>query len=222
MASNEYVNKVQFGDTTIMDITDTTADSGDVIEGEVFYSKSGAKSVGTLGDATTSAHGLMSAADKSKLDGIAANANTYVLPVMSNSVLGGAYIDASLSSITIWHNPANNKDILMLNAANAATIKAGTSLNQPATVFRQHESVFYGLSKVAGVDLANETVTLGTYPDTSKTAIQAMLGIINTAATTSAMGYMSAVDKQALEEWKSLRLSVDAQGYVCQTVEVNE
>lgn len=68
MASNEYVNKVQFGDTTIMDITDTTADSGDVIEGEVFYNKSGARSVGTLGDATTSTHGLMSAADKIALE----------------------------------------------------------------------------------------------------------------------------------------------------------
>ena len=51
-----------------MDITDTTADSGDVIEGEVFYSKSGARSVGTLGDATTTTHGLMSAADKIALE----------------------------------------------------------------------------------------------------------------------------------------------------------
>ena len=41
-------------------------------------------------------------------------------------------------------------------------------------------------------------------------------------ATTTAPGLMSTEDKIALEEWKSLRLSVDAQGYVCQTVEVNE
>lgn len=40
-------------------------------------------------------------------------------------------------------------------------------------------------------------------------------------ATTTGAGLMSAEDKVALEEWKSLRLSVDAQGYVCQTVEVN-
>jgi hypothetical protein len=53
-----------------MDITDTTASSEDVLEGEVFYSANGARSVGTLGDATQSAHGLMSAADKTKLDGI--------------------------------------------------------------------------------------------------------------------------------------------------------
>ena len=53
---NEYVNKVEFGSETVMDITDTTAETGDVLEGEVFYTKSGARSVGTLGDATQSAH----------------------------------------------------------------------------------------------------------------------------------------------------------------------
>lgn len=67
---NQYKNKVIYGDQTLMDITDTTASSEDVLEGEVFYSASGARSVGTLGDATQSAHGLMSAADKTKLDGI--------------------------------------------------------------------------------------------------------------------------------------------------------
>lgn len=53
-----------------MDISDTTAEENDVIAGETFYTKSGAPATGTLGDATTSAHGLMSAADKAKLDGL--------------------------------------------------------------------------------------------------------------------------------------------------------
>jgi len=53
-----------------MDITDTTASSEDVLEGEVFYSANGARSVGTLGDVTQSTHGLMSATDKIKLDSI--------------------------------------------------------------------------------------------------------------------------------------------------------
>ena len=39
--------------------------------------------------ATQSAAGLMSAADKKKLDGIATNANDYVLPVAGASILGG-------------------------------------------------------------------------------------------------------------------------------------
>lgn len=40
-------------------------------------------------DATQSASGLMSAADKKKLDGIAANANKYTLPAASKSAIGG-------------------------------------------------------------------------------------------------------------------------------------
>lgn len=65
---NQYINKVQFGNETLMDITDTTAEAADVLVGEVFYSKSGQRSVGSLGDATTSAHGLMSAEDKIALE----------------------------------------------------------------------------------------------------------------------------------------------------------
>lgn len=61
--------------------------------------------------------------------------------------------------------------------ASTDDIKAGTNNAKTDSVAKQHVSTFYGLSKVAGVDLANETVTLGTYPEASKTAIKAMLGI---------------------------------------------
>ena len=40
-------NKVIFGNTTIMDITDTTAEAADVAAGEVFYTKAGTRTVGT-------------------------------------------------------------------------------------------------------------------------------------------------------------------------------
>lgn len=66
--ANQYKNKVIYGNQTLMDITDTTASTNDVIEGQVFYSASGARSVGTLTDATTTTHGLMSAADKIALE----------------------------------------------------------------------------------------------------------------------------------------------------------
>ena len=49
MANNPYVNKVELADgTTVMDISDTTAGSGDVLSGSVFYTASGARSVGSL------------------------------------------------------------------------------------------------------------------------------------------------------------------------------
>ena len=54
MASNPNVNKVVFGDATLMDITDTTAEPADVAAGQVFYTRSGARSVGT-GDYYTKA-----------------------------------------------------------------------------------------------------------------------------------------------------------------------
>lgn len=47
MADNPYVNKVIYGSSTLMDITDTTADDADVAEGKVYYKASGLRSVGT-------------------------------------------------------------------------------------------------------------------------------------------------------------------------------
>ena len=70
MATNQYVNKVEFGNSTIMDISDTSAEAADVLVGQVFYARSGERSVGTLNDATQSTHGLMSATDKVKLDNL--------------------------------------------------------------------------------------------------------------------------------------------------------
>ena len=47
MANNQYVNKVVFGNTTVMDISDTTADASKVAYGEKFYDRSGAPVTGT-------------------------------------------------------------------------------------------------------------------------------------------------------------------------------
>ena len=47
MANNQNVNKVVYGDQTVMDISDTTAQEGDVAEGQVFYKGDGSRSVGT-------------------------------------------------------------------------------------------------------------------------------------------------------------------------------
>lgn len=41
MANNQYVNKVVFGNTTVMDISDTTADASKVLYGEKFYLRTG-------------------------------------------------------------------------------------------------------------------------------------------------------------------------------------
>lgn len=52
----------------------------------------------TYGVASTSANGLMSSTDKSKLDGIANGANNYSLPTASSSTLGGVKTTSSVTS----------------------------------------------------------------------------------------------------------------------------
>ena len=59
MAENENVNKVIYGDETVMDITDTTATAGDVASGAVFYAADGSRAVGTLAEATDTTLGLV-------------------------------------------------------------------------------------------------------------------------------------------------------------------
>ena len=69
----------------------------------------------TYSTATQSANGLMSAADKKKLDGIAAGANSYTLPTASASTLGGIKVGTNLSisngvlsSTNTWRGIQNN------------------------------------------------------------------------------------------------------------------
>ena len=68
---------------------------------------------------------------------------------------------------------------LRIMKADDANIKSGTPQYKPIVPYTQHQSVFFGLSKAAGVDLANETVTVGTYPAASKTAIRSLIGAIS-------------------------------------------
>lgn len=58
----------------------------------------GSITFGSIKPATSSVSGLMSTGDKAKLDGIAANANNYTLPIATNKVLGGIKIGAGLST----------------------------------------------------------------------------------------------------------------------------
>ena len=59
--------------------------------------------------------------------------------------------------------------------ASAAHIKGGTESYRVISPQHQHESIYYGLSKLAGEDLKNDTVTVGTYPEKSISAISQML-----------------------------------------------
>ena len=98
------------------------------------------------------------------------------IPQASDSAFGVVKVK---SQNGISQNASNE---LTINPANINIIKPGTATTYPITVSHQHESAFYGLAKAAGADLKDVSdVTVGTYPDTAKAAIQNMLGVANKA-----------------------------------------
>lgn len=71
-----------------------------------------------------------------------------------------------------------------INPSDAGGIKSGISSYLPITPYYQHQSVFYGLAKAAGANLAFSTAetapngtNTGVYPAAAKAAIQDLLGI---------------------------------------------
>lgn len=107
------------------------------------------------------------------------------IPIATDGVLGLVQ--------TNWRNfgvIVNSSGQIYIGAATSSEIKEGAASYKPIVAKMEHEATFYGLSKVAGVDLANETVTLGTYPETSKAAIRTMLGAVGSEdyATSSTGG----------------------------------
>lgn len=72
-------------------------------------------------EATTSKSGLMSASDKAKLDGIAAQANKYTLPAATTSVLGGVKKAAAVAKVT-GENPTKAEFDALIDALAAAGI----------------------------------------------------------------------------------------------------
>lgn len=81
----------------------------------------------TYNDATQSTHGLMSTADKKKLDGIAEGANKYSLPTATSSVLGGVKTGANIT---------NNSGVLSVTAANVTNALGYTPPKQDTNTWR--------------------------------------------------------------------------------------
>lgn len=52
------INKVQYGNTTLIDITDTTATASDVASGKYFYTNAGVKTQGGVANGNNLEYGL--------------------------------------------------------------------------------------------------------------------------------------------------------------------
>ena len=119
MANNENVNKVVFGNTTVMDITDTTAVENEVAVGEVFYKADGSRAVGTLAEATDSTLGLVKT---NSAQGITLNSDGQleVGGRLGQTAEGGLYSPATMTPVLVDANALLLSGMSGLSVANGA------------------------------------------------------------------------------------------------------
>lgn len=134
----------------------------------------------TYVNATTSAAGLMSSTDKSKLDSIAANANNYVHPAShpASMITGLAAVATSGSYNDLSDSPA-------IPVVDDSLSGDSTNAVQNKVVYGLGQKFFNQLSALASV------ARTGSYSDLTGTPGN---------ATTSAAGLMSAADKAKLDK----------------------
>ena len=90
-----YLDCTVAGTTGSGDLVVTRKNVGEIVtDGTVTWT---VRKFADTTDATTTTNGLMSAADKIKIDGIEANANNYSLPAATGSVRGGVTIGSNIS-----------------------------------------------------------------------------------------------------------------------------
>lgn len=121
--------------------------------------------------ATTSLPGLISAADKSKLDGIAAGANKYTLPTASASTLGGVKIGSNIAIssgvISVADGTTSAKGVVQLTNSTSST--STTTAATPASV-------------KSAYDLAN---TAKTNAATAQSTADSKVGAVSLASGTN-------------------------------------
>ena len=112
----------------------------------------------------------------SKVDDVQVNGTSVItngvanVPMASGNEFGAVLINADYG---VGISPTG---VLYANPAPPNYIQAGNSDYRIIPPSRQHTSVFYGLTKAAGVDMASSNNAVGTYTDAAKAAIQHMIG----------------------------------------------
>lgn len=147
------------------------------------------------GVATTSAAGFMSAADKTKLDGVSAGANNYVHPNHSGDV-----VSVADGATTIQANVVSNSKLAdMATATLKGRATAGTG--DPEDLSASQVRTLLGLAAIAtsgsAADLTGGTIPAARFDDTSHGSRSG--GSLHAAATGSVAGFMSAADKTKLD-----------------------
>lgn len=164
-----YTQISKTGKFSFLDGTVTPSGTTVVIKNQVINTASGKPTDTpiTLPAATTDLAGVMSAADKKKLDGIAKGANAYVLPVATDSALGGIMIGYAESGKNYAVKLDSNKAYVTVNwtdqnVAQAAAIDANGSYNVLVGNSANTDAETAGVNKAGGLTYNPSTKVLST------------------------------------------------------------
>ena len=163
----------------------------------------------TYNDATQSAHGLMTAADKKKLDGIASGANNYTHPSYTAKASGlykvtvddkghvSAATAVTKGDITALGIPSSNTDTHYTTG-----LKVGASATATANAAATNGNVFLNVMDNTTIRDSHKVVGSGATSVTSDANGNITISSSNTTyndATQSAHGLMSVSDKKKLD-----------------------
>ena len=164
-----YTQISKTGKFSFLDGTVTPSGTTVVIKNQVINTASGEPTDTpiTLPAATPDLAGVMSAADKKKLNGIAEGANAYVLPVATDSALGGIMIGYAESGKNYAVKLDSNKAYVTVNwtdqnVAQAAAIDADGSYNVLVGNSANTDAETAGVNKAGGLTYNPSTKVLST------------------------------------------------------------
>lgn len=164
-----YTQITKTGKFSFLDGTVTPSGTTLVIKNQVVDTASGepVDTPITLPAATTTVAGVMTAADKTKLDGIAEGANAYVLPVATDAALGGIMIGYAESGKNYAVKLDGNKAYVTVNwtdqnVAQAAAINADGSYNVLVGNSANTDAETAGVNKAGGLTYNPSTHVLTT------------------------------------------------------------
>lgn len=122
----------------------------------------------TYNDATTSVAGLMSASDKTKLDGIAIGANNYSLPTASATVKGGIKVgtnlsinsDGILSATDTKYSAATTSTAGLMSAADKAKLDGIAAQANKYSLPTASASTLGGVKIGSGITISSGTISV--------------------------------------------------------------
>lgn len=148
----------------------------------------------TYSDVTTTTHGLMTASDKVKLNGIESNANNYSLPIAGSSTLGGVKVGTNLS--------INSSGVLSATDttySNATTSVSGLMSASDKTKLNGIESEANKYVLPTATSSALGGIKVGSNLSIDANGVVSATNTTYSDATTTTHGLMSSTDKTKLD-----------------------